>query len=631
MRFIEEIIDKEKKHIWKVINNADIIIGILLLVSGISAFFLGFKLGADRLEQVSLILISATVLFFIFRGKFPKSIESLFSEGGISKTKFLLISIIFFSLFIFSVLIINQDLYGRPLSFLVIISIITGLIAVQIVSTTNKRDYYLILFEIIILGILVRASVFYQFYGYIGGDPWSHAWSITLITDMGHVTEEMKGYSNFPFMHLFITSAHYLTGLDIKNSMFIAGLSQFLSFTFIYLVVKEFLGDKIGLLSFLILAVATYPVGIGFLIIPQSFGITYVVIVIYLVFIQKKIELTYKKIVYTIFTILFLTGIIFTHTIDSFAALIILLAIFSVDTFKMKVMEIFGIVFEKKMYVTLTLIVFFSVFVIYYWMYSSGMMGVVGDSLKWGLSASDQAPAVSTIMESFTTTAMKMLPLYLFSFLALIGTLFTLKIKNFKTISLYGWLVILFVFISVFLSLNSFLPARWFIYVMICLIVPVVLAVMSISQISPRKVTTVFLLVILISFMWLTSYDANAQNVNPFTPGPTQGMKYSEMNIGILDDIPSSIKLYIDLGHRLPSITNYNVTVEDASRILSGNGNLTGIILVRKDLEHNPFSTSALGGGHFSVSGLDRLFLDKIEKENRIYDSGTVTAFEGGI
>lgn len=628
MKFFKGIINKEKKYIWKVINNADIIVGILLLVSGILAFLLGFKLGVDRLEQVSLVLISATVMFFILRRKFPKSVESLFSKGEISKATFLLTSIIFFFLFIFGVLIINQELYGRPLSFLAVISIITGLIAVQIVSTTNKRHYYWVLFEIILLGILVRASVFYQFDGLIGGDPWVHLKSINSIIDMGYITDQIKGYYNFPLMHIFIASVHYLTGLDIKNSMFIAGLCEFLSFIFIFLIVKEFFDYKMGLLSFLILAVATYPVVFGFLIIPQGFSIIYLSALIYLIFKQKELKSIYKLTIYIIFTLIFLTANIFTHTINSFAILVFLLAIFTVDTFKIKLAEIFGIKSKNITYISVTLLLFFGLFLIYYWMQASGFMGVVGESLKWGLSSKDQAPSVSTIAESFITTVMKMLPLYLFSFFALIGTLFTLKIKNFKTISLYGWLVILFIFTSVFLSLNSLLPARWFIYIQISLIVPVAIAVLAISRISPKKVLALFLIVTLLSFVGLTSYEANAQNVNPFTPYPTSGAKYSEMNIGIFSEISSNTTVFIDLGHR---ISNFNGISGDASRILSGNLTFEGIIFVRKDLEYNPFFTSALGGGHYSVSGLDRSFLDKIEKENRIYDSGTVTAFEGGV
>jgi hypothetical protein len=624
MRFMEK---KGKKYLKAIIDKADIVTGLMLLIAGFTGLLLGYLFGVDSLIQVAIVLLSASVVFFIFRNRFPGSMD-FFADREISNNMFLISSIIFFFLLIISALIINMDLYSRPLSFLILISAMAGLIAAQIALTNNRIHYYIILFEIIVLGILIRASVFYQFEGFIGGDPWVHANSISSIINEGYVTDQVKGYFNFPIMHILISSIHDLTGLTIRNSMFLVGVLELLSFIFIFLVVRKFFDEKVGLLSFLVLAVATYSVSLGFLIIPQALGICFLSILIYLVFLQKELKSTYKIIVYTIFIMFFLTVNILTHTINSFAALVVLSSIFVLDTFKIKILKFFKNSSQKKLTVSFTLVIFFFIFLVYYWMYSSGMIGVVGESLKWGLSSADQAPSVSTVMESFTVTAFKMLPLYLTAFLAIIGTLFTLKLKNFKTISLYGWLVLFFVFISVFLSLNSFLPARWFVYVQICLIIPIVLSIFALSKISPKKVATLFLLVTLISFVWLTGYEANAQNVNPFTPNPTSGMKYSEMNVEILNKIPSDIIVYADLGYHYP---DSNKEFKDASDIFAGNEALYGIILFRKDLESNPHFTSALGGGHYSVAGLDRSFLDQMEKENRIYDSGTVIAFMGGV
>jgi len=259
-------------------------------------------------------------------------------------------------------------------------------------------------------------------------------------------------------------------------------------------------------------------------------------------------------------------------------------------------------------------------------MFASSFVGVIGQTLGWGFSSTFQAPAVSTIAESFTTTLMSMLPLFVFAFFALIGFLYTLKIKNFKTLNIYGWTILLFVFATVFLGLNSFLPARWFIYIQICLIVPVAISILSISQTTSKKLLVIFLIITMFSFVGLTNYQANALNVNPFTPYPTGGIKYSEDNVGIFNEIPNNIKIYTDLGYHNPNFSN---RTWDASDILSGNSNLDGILLFRTDLESNPFFSSALGGGQFSIQSLKPSFLPEMQNYDRVYDSGTVIGFDG--
>ncbi len=601
--------------------NSDIISCVILIIFGIVALLLGFKLKNYRLTQIATVLILAAITYLILRNRFPNSIVYL-TKNEISKSKFICTSIIFYLTLLFGMLIINQNLYSRPLSFLIIISISAGIIAIQIISVQNKYYYHMILFEILFLGIIVRASVFYQFDGLVGGDPWVHLNSINSIITFGHVTNQVAGYYYFPFMHIFVSFVYYLTGFNVVNSMFFIGLCDFLSLVFIFLVVKKFYDYKIGLISLLVLSVATYPIVLGFGIIPQSFGVAYLSILIYLFFIQTDLGTIYKKMIYSIFIIIFLTCNILTHTINSFVTLVILFAIFLVDTLKYKISDVFRLNKEVQNYISITLILLFFIFLIYYWFYSSGFIGYIGESLKWGFSSTYQEQSVTTVSESFITTFMKMLSLYVFSFFALLGSLFTLKVKSFKTIGIYGWVLLLVVFGLVFLNLNNFLPARWFVYIQICLIVPVAISIIILSQTSFKKALTIFLIISLFSFIGLISYEANAQNVNPFTPTPTGGVKYSEIKVGIFDKIPTNINIYADLGYHGINLNR----VGDASDILSGKKQLNGILLFRTSLEQSPYY---VGGNNFGIESLNSSFLIEMQRYNRIYDSGSVIAFDG--
>lgn len=606
----------------KFMDNIDLYIAIFIIISGLLLLTIGLYVDVIRLEQVSIILLASSTLYLLLRKKFMESKDSLM-EFSDSKNLFLALVTIFFILYTVSIIIFYNTIYSRPLSYIVLSILMAGILGAQIFSTEEKKYYYLILFEILILGILVRTTIFYQFSTVVGGDSWVHLNSIVSILKTGHVTNAVEGYSAFPLMHIFTTIIGEITNIGIRNAMFILGLSEVIVIMFFYIVVKEVFNEKIGLLSALMVTLSTHYIQYGFMIIPQTFGLIFLIIIIFLVFYQQKIDNLYKKVVYTLLIFLFIMNIILSHTLTSFAALLILISIYLIDLFnKIHLTSQFK---KEKNFISLTLITFFFVVLIYYWMFQSGLMGYVGKSLIWGLSVSYQGPSVSTLEESFLTTGMKIIPLYFAVFFALIGFFYSLNSKYFKTINIYGWPLLLFVFAAVFLSLNTFLPARWFVFLEIVLAVPMAVSIIAIARISPRKVLTIFLLVSIISLVFMTNYEANAQNVNPFTPYPTQAMKYSEMNVGILDKIPLDIQLYSDLGYRNPFL---NRSVYDASDILSGKNELDGVILVRKDLEQNPYFSSSLGGGHYSVVALDPSVLEKIE---RIYDSGTIIVFEGEL
>ena len=612
----------------KYFDDLDLYVAIFILIFGVILFAVGLLKKISTLEQVPIILLLSSTIYLVFRGRFVESKGSLTLKFKTSKNLFLSITSMFFILFSACLLFISDTVYYRPLYFVVLLGIMGGLIASQIFLTDEKKYYYLILIEIIIFGILIRGSIFYQYPSVVGGDPWVHLASITNIIDVGHVTKDVTNYYAFPFMHLFVTSLNLIAHISVKNSMFFLSVSEVLVVVFFFMFITKIFNEKLGLLSALLLIVSTHFIQYGFIIIPQTIGLIFMSIIIFLIFYRQKIDNLYKKIVYTFLIFLFLFSILFSHTLSSFAMLLIILSIFLIEWLVNRI-KFFSKYKNETFLISMSLLLFFSVALVYYWMYQAGMMGYIAESIKWGLSVSYQAPSESTLKESFFTSIMKMLPLYTVIFLALIGFLYSLNSKYFKSINLYGWPLILFIFGTVVLGLSTFLPARWFVFLEMTLIVPMAIGILAISRISPRKVLTLFLIVTLSSIIFMTSYEATAQNINPYTPYPTQAMKESEnVAINTFYGKISSNLLVLDLGYHF---IGRDPNTIDASKILSGQRNLTGLLLFRKELINNYYLTSSLGGGHYSIAPFDPKVLATFDNKSIIYDSESVTGYYGGL
>lgn len=106
---------KFNKIINRLYVNFDVFVSVLLIVFGITFIVLGFKFKVDRLEQISIFLILAATIFLVLRNRFPKNYDFIYGKEFSRKT-FVITSIIFYISLIIGMLIINQDLYSRPLS-----------------------------------------------------------------------------------------------------------------------------------------------------------------------------------------------------------------------------------------------------------------------------------------------------------------------------------------------------------------------------------------------------------------------------------------------------------------------------------------------------------------------------------
>jgi len=611
-----------REKIW---NNLDIVLGILGVLGGLITLIIGLKLSNAMLQQVSSILIFAVLIYFFCRRTLQKKEEASIIISN-SHQKFLYSTITFQILFIFALVLYYTGDYSRPLLFLIVASIMAGCLAVSICAAATSLQSLLILFEILALGILLRATAYFQFPTMIGGDPWAHASWIQSLSIMGNTVEAMAAYQSFPLMHIFVASLHDITDLAIKDSMAFVGLCEVLSLMFLYLIGRKFFDEKVGLIATLLLALSASHVLYGYLIIPQTFGVALIPMLFFLLFLQKVAPNNKSR--YNILTVIVLVALLFTHTITSFAALVILSSVLAM----LVITNLLSPKQVKRSNILLFTMVplLFSILIIGYWGYASNFSGFILDSIRWGFSSADLAPAASAISamsNDFVYSLMRQSPLYITILFAIIGSLYILKWKKSLIYMLSGWGIVVFVYITVFLGLHSFLPGRWLVFISLALFIPLTIPFVILTNTVSRKSVFLFVIVAFFALVMVTNYEANVTNVNPLTPYPTQALRSSEVVSAktLANVVPPTVDLYGDV-YTL-RFGNAERQIIDGSAVYANNQDFSGVLLLRRELMNNVFFAPSSGeSSHLSIARFDPSAAQSIQKGWKIYDCGTVTA-----
>jgi hypothetical protein len=597
----------------------DLILSWTSALLGAAMLGIGLVQNTFQLEQVALVMLLASCAYLLCRQRLigaSSTIEA--ATFALNDRLVKCLNCLVFILFTAGVLIVNHQVYVRPLGFLIVTAAIAAIIAVIICSSEGDRIDYLALAEIFGLGLLLRASAFYQFPSLFAGDPNLHAAWIAQLAALGHLSDFMAGYQSFPLMHIASVIVMDISGLVVKDTLFVIGICDVISLFFIFLIVRHYFNAHIGMLALLLLMVSTWHITYDLLNIPQTFGMAFLNILIYLLF-CKKGESIRRDIFYRGLAIMVLIAIVLTHTIDAFAALVILISIWGM-------VQLLRYIRDPEATdspapdIPFSLIIFLLIFEMAYWMYSAGFFMFFTDSIKWAFKVAELSPPVTTLTESFQTGALRWLPTYLNIFLALIGSFYLLKNRR-GTIyfTMYGWGVLAFVFLSTFLNWYAFLPGRWFDYIEVVMIVPLAISFVCLTAVFRNRAIVLSLLIFIFAMLMVTNYNANVTNLIPLTPYPTISFKTSELDAArTLQAVAPDRRLYADIYYSVA----FPKPALDGSQILQGKSPLRGILVLRREVEENVCFVAGESDHYDTV----KLNYAPGPGDSEIYDSGTVQA-----
>ena len=515
-------------------DQLDIIVAIVGIFFGTIIISLYYAINLGQYD-IGFVLLIASIIYLLLRNKFKKT---TFTPLKSNHRVRLLLNIIFFTIFSITLLICHTQLYCRPPSYLILISLLVGIIAVEILYFKEGDPVWSILLKILLLSANIRAGIFYNFPSIMGADAYWHAKIAQLITNMGFVLpSEISGkYHDIPISHIFISITQIVNQIDIKDALFCSfGLINILSTIFIYLIGKKLAGPQVGLLATLLINVTAFIIVKGAMNInPGSLVLGYFVLILYLLFKEKHKFINSSLIIFI--TLL----LIITHQLSTFVVFISLTSI-CLSKYAYKC------IYKHKgsVNVDITYILLFATALQSHWMYFyvstdqtffDSVLGPLIGVLQSGTEFGNEAAITAAVHCSMLTRIFFHIPYLILLFFAIGGALLWLSSKDDKKFSVVTVVIVLYIFvygIPVF-AIRNMLPGRWLAPLSVFLVMlasAYILKTISLIKSNPNKVFAIFSIVFIFSVFTMIITPPSIDNPLCIKEGssPRSQFKYNEI------------------------------------------------------------------------------------------------------
>ncbi|MGZ4853257.1 MAG: hypothetical protein ACXV3D_08760 [Halobacteriota archaeon] len=601
-----------------------------------------------------LALFAACALYIGLRKRFTSkavvSMIHLSAEGESRAHK--IVNIAFACLASACVVALSTAVYSRPVLFLVLASILAALIAIEIAITKNSWHVPSALLKIIILGVLIRASVYFEFPSLITADPYYHVGFIQFIIDHGSIPAHTAPYANLeypsmPIMHLLVAALSLITGLSVYNSYFFVGVIECISVVFIFLIGRAILNARSGLLAALLLVIASQFLLWGTIITPATLGVVLTLVVVATLFLVPRTDM----VSYTVLLVVMFAAILLTH--EGTSAYTFLVLVFVVSSFAL-VSKMFSRAEDPRQLQDVKalslhlkslafLVVLFGASIISYWTFSGGSALTRAVAILRGNQTSPTSiltqpaqaaagavgAAVPTIPFS-TLPVWSELPVLILIFLATFGFLYILSVKPKKALNV-AWIGVsaLALVITVgiyFLGPGVSQSERWIVYLQVFMVIPAAVAILTLGSVVTRRkgLAVIFSAVLLLCFVSVTYPNAKVASELPWDQVPRIALLPSEVAAAqTIANKTAGQKLQTDGAYGVIFPYQYNASnvtkFSPLSSITSFSDNNTSWVL-KLEIANNPYIA-----GKGLVAKLGAQQYESIEAgQNVIYDAGTV-------
>ncbi len=592
-----------KKYSEKFTQNFDLILSFTGIGLGLLIVSLYYLVNLHQ-KDIGLAILSSCLIYALFRKKF-KNETSIYSGEDRLKS---VLNLSFYIFFLICILIYNMNMYYRPISYFILICILAGIIASEILYVREGDKVNSILLQILLLSILIRAGIFYNFPSLMGYDAYFHANMARIITNTGFIApfQISDKYFYYPLAHIFISATQILGKVDIKDAFFYSiGFANIFITAGIYLIGNKLEGPQMGLLAALLINLNNQNIVAGIAnITPGSLVFCYFIFVIYAIYSEKQ-ELKYIG-----FILLITILMILTHQLTTFVVLFALVTIYlgrylHNHLYKNSPSEITGFNY----------ILFFVVSMQTYWMFTyvspnTSFFAMIFKPLMEvfhvGANYSRDELILGSVTNQGTLEALLLHISYLIlPFFAIGGVLEWFSQENVKKINKFSVaLVVIILYIFAYgiplLGMRNFLTSRWFPLISVFLVLVAasyILKLVSLFNLRKARTFSIFTIVLLFSFFMVTTPGINKDNPivakdttirNQFKDIEIQAIKtVSKAYYGnIMMDSPYiSCIFYSDSGYNPNNATYFNIHNIQTKEI-DGNS----MVLLRKSTMNEPVS-----------------------------------------
>jgi len=639
-----------KSLLSKAIDNVDVTLAALGCALAIPlTIYFHTVIRSPTYTAVGVIVFLACLAYLLLRRRAP---AYALAQVETKPHMYLLLNILFFCLLTYSIAAfhLRPELYTRPLGYFVALAAMAAILAVEILFLPPRKSAtYFILFKIVLISLSLVWSQLLIYPSIVGRDPWWHQMFTLKILDAGYIPSGYY-YSRLPAMHLVIGGTSLITGLGYKMAaMLSVSLLQVVCNTlFIFLLGKFVHSTKVGLLAALLLGVANWHIWFAYWAIPNTMGVVFIPIIIYLLF---KLRQEKPKTSICLST-LFIAVLILTHTI---AAAMLVMTLFSIWLGFELYRRLRYQAAERARIFLVAALVLAGAGLSYWAFFLEHIMRDLSrlvEQVRVEFLAIFLPGATSSVQPSplevaaaqymnltvpFSERLFNSLGFSLFCAFALIGA-FAMLSRGMR--NRYGFALVIAGSIIPVVNLFStavgfFLADRWYYFLQVLLAIPVGVAFLQLGSLPGKKIASACLIGIIVfalSFLMVMSPQANEDN-RTFFPDTIvrHGFAQSElaaMNTAahIYDGRIASDKIYWylenlpNLGGRILEISNqlYSRDFTDSQDML---------VLIRKEIVANPFLvTGALVGYTFRLDYDPREALTE-QGFSQVYNSGSVSGF----
>jgi hypothetical protein len=210
-----------------------------------------------------------------------------------------------------------------PQAYFILASVAAGAIALQIASAALPKRRAIILAEIVVLALLLRAVLLFAFPSLYGTDTWLHAGVIDDWFESGVLLRTgLHGdttYYSYPVTYLQTIAFRLVGGADLRMSMFsVITIPLALVSLSVYCIGRTLAGERVGLLAALAASFNQFLVVWGAFTIPTVLGVVLFSLILLLVARPRLMPARWPM--FLIFT----CALVWTHTISSFVSAVTL-------------------------------------------------------------------------------------------------------------------------------------------------------------------------------------------------------------------------------------------------------------------------------------------------------------------
>ena len=592
-----------KRYVDKLTENLDVILSVIGFSLGLFIVSLYYLIDLNQ-KDIGVAILSSCLIYIIFRKKFK-------SEASISSGKDRLKSLLglsFYIIFLICVLIFSMNLHYRPMSYFILVCVLAGIIASEILYIREGDRVSSILLQIFLLSILIRVGIFYNFPSLMGYDAYFHANMARIITNTGFVAPfQISGkYFYYPLAHIFISVTQILGKTDVKDAIFYSiGLANIFITAGIYLIGKKLEGPQMGLLAALLINLNNHNIVTGIANITSgSLVLCYFIFIIYTIFSEKQ------EVKYTGLLLLITILMVLTHQLTTFVVLFALVTIY------------IGKYLHNHLYnnspprtTGFNYILFFIVSMQTYWTFThvtsdTSFLAMVFKPLmevfQAGAGYSSDELIVGSVINQDTLEVLLLHISYLaLPFFSIGGVLAWLSREDLKKINRFSIALVVIILYSFaygipLLGMRNLLTTRWFPLISVFLVLVAasyILKLVSLFDLRKAKIPAIFIIMLLFSFVMVTTPGINKDNPlvakettvrNQFKDIEIQAIKTvsGKYSGDILMDSPyDSCLFYSDSGYNSSNARYFNI-----QQIKTGEIEGNSMVLLRKSTLKEPIS-----------------------------------------